>query len=182
MQQDTPPLTSLATSIQSNLNLPTLDNIQLTAEQGIVISQGQPQRQQLQAVPAPAPLPQTEEREVEEVVQSLNVQDEVNEEREAAIILQALQQEGEETTERQSISRWARIESYLLLLSIMSSTANPCASATSKATPEATTTAKATVEGIALTTIEKDTTIRQASVHDEDEILWNVQGDEESEV
>ena len=56
----------------------------------------------------------------------------------------------------------------------MSSTANPCASATAKATPEATTTAKATVEGIALTTIEKNTTIRQASVHNKDEILWNV--------
>lgn len=63
----------------------------------------------------------------------------------------------------------------------MSSTANPCASATAKATPEATTTAKATVEGIA-STIEKDTTTRQASEHNEDEMLWNVQGDEESEV
>ena len=52
-----------------------------------------------------APLPQTEKREVEEVVQSLNVQDKVNKERKAAIILQALQQEGEETTERQLISR-----------------------------------------------------------------------------
>ena len=67
-------------------------------------------------------------------------------------------------------------------MSIISSTANPCASATAKATPEATTTAKATVEGIALTTIEKDTTIRQASVHDKDEMLWNVQGNKESKV
>lgn len=53
-------------------------------------------------MPAPAPIPQTEEREVEEVVQSLNIQDEVDEDREAAIILQTLQQQGEEKTEKES--------------------------------------------------------------------------------
>jgi hypothetical protein len=53
----------------------------------------------------------------------------------------------------------------------MSSTANPYASATTKATPKAITTAKVTVKGIALTTIEKDITIRQVSVYNEDEML-----------
>jgi hypothetical protein len=53
----------------------------------------------------------------------------------------------------------------------MSSTTNPYASATTKATPKATTTTKATVKGIALTTIEKDTTIRQVSIYNKDEML-----------
>ena len=52
---------------------------------------------------APPPLLQTEEREVEDVVGSLNRHDEVDEEREAAIILQTLQQEGEDTVEEQPI-------------------------------------------------------------------------------
>jgi hypothetical protein len=39
---------------------------------------------------APPPLPQTEKREVEEVVGSLNLHDEVNEDHEVAIILQTL--------------------------------------------------------------------------------------------
>ncbi|KFZ25059.1 hypothetical protein V502_00463 [Pseudogymnoascus sp. VKM F-4520 (FW-2644)] len=157
-QQDAPPLTSLATGIRSNLDLPTTDDTQQISQQGIVMSPWQ-QPQQLQAVPAP--IPQTEEREVEEVVQSLNVQEEVDEEREAAIILQTLQQEGEEKTEKELSN----------------------SSATAKATLKAiTTTTKATVEGMASTTIEKDTAIRQPSVHNEDEMSWNVQGDEESEI
>lgn len=100
-QQDAPPLTSLTTGIRSNLDLPTIDDTQPIVEQGIIMSQWQ-QPQQLQEVPAPAPIPQTEEREVEEVVQSLNIQDEVDEDREAAIILQTLQQQGEEKTEKES--------------------------------------------------------------------------------
>ncbi|KFY36289.1 hypothetical protein V495_07936 [Pseudogymnoascus sp. VKM F-4514 (FW-929)] len=106
-QQDAPPFTSLATGIRSNLNLPTIedDNTQSMLEQGIVVSQLQPQQLQAVPVPAPAPILQTEEREVEEAVQRLNVQDEVNEEREAAIILQTLQQQGKDRIEKQPISR-----------------------------------------------------------------------------
>jgi hypothetical protein len=56
----------------------------------------------------------------------------------------------------------------------MSSTTNPYASATTKATPKAITTTKVTIKGIALTTIEKDITIRQVSVYAKDKMLWNV--------
>ncbi len=100
-QQDAPPLTSSTTAIRSNLNLPAKEDAPPIVQQGIVMSQGRPE--QLQAVLAPLPLLQTEEREVEDVVGSLNRHDEVDEEREAAIILQTLQQEGEDTVEEQPI-------------------------------------------------------------------------------
>ncbi|OBT72509.1 hypothetical protein VF21_08651 [Pseudogymnoascus sp. 05NY08] len=88
--------------------------------------------------------------------------DEVDEERKAAIILQTLQQQGEEKTEKES--------------------PNSSASATAKATHKAPTTTKATVEGIASTAIEKNTTTRQASVHNEEEVSWDARGDEESDI
>ena len=100
-QQDAPPPTSSATAIRSNLNLPTIEDAQPIVEQGIVVSQGR--LEQVEPVPAPPPLLQTEEREVEDVIGSLNLHDEVDEEREVAIILQTLQQEGEDTVEEQPI-------------------------------------------------------------------------------
>lgn len=101
-QQDAPPPTSSASGIRSTLNLPTEEDATPIVQQGIVVSQGRVEQVQ---VPAPPPLLQTEEREVEEVVGSLNLHNEVDEEREAAIILQTLQQEGEHKIEEQPIVR-----------------------------------------------------------------------------
>lgn len=70
--------------------------------------------EQVQAVPASPPLLQTEKREVEDVVGSLNLHDEVNGEREAAIILQTLQQQDEDGIEEQPMI-WLEDEAIILL-------------------------------------------------------------------
>ena len=101
-QQDAPPPTSSATATRSDLNLPTEEDATPIVQQGIVVSQGRLEQVQ---VPAPPPVLQTEEREVEEVVGSLNLCNEVDEEREAAIILQTLRHEGEDKIEEQPIAR-----------------------------------------------------------------------------
>ena len=56
-------------------------------------------------------------------------------------------------------------------MSIISSTTNPYTSTTTKATSKAITITKATIKGIALTTIEKDITIRQVSIYNKNKIL-----------
>ncbi|KFZ15249.1 hypothetical protein V501_02807 [Pseudogymnoascus sp. VKM F-4519 (FW-2642)] len=83
-----------------------------------------------------APILQLEEREVEEVVQNLNIQDE----------------QDEDKVEEQP---------------------------TTSATPKTIT--NNTAKTITLPYKEKDT-IRQASVQDKEEVLWDVGGNEESEV
>jgi hypothetical protein len=77
------------------------------------------------------------------------------------------------------------------MLLLVSSTIEATTSATTKATTKATTTTKATATTKATTTaktailsyieVEQDT-IRQASVHNEKEALWDVEGNEESKV
>lgn len=94
-QQDTPPPTSSATGMRSNLNLPIVEGVLPVVEEGIIISQGQ--QLEVQQVPAPAPILQIEDREVERAVQSnINDLDDIDEERETTIIIQTQQQDKED--------------------------------------------------------------------------------------